>query len=202
MSFFAPPKAARAYPSVVSGNDAYASGSYYPITVPGATASATTSNTATGRIYFSPFRARCAQSFDRIAFTNGNSVNSNRFRLGVFEGDAAGRPGDLLIDAGELIVSDTNTETIRAIATSIDLSEGLYWLAFSCNTNSPSIHTINESSLVMGLDWYTEKGSALFDGGKYGFYATQAYGALPASVSSFTFTDNAGDIPFMGLRAA
>ena len=74
------------------------------------------------------------QTFDRIAMQTGSSyVGTGAVRMGIYNNDdTTGKPSTVLLDAGT--VATTASNTIYEITISQSLTAGAYWIAFNMQT--------------------------------------------------------------------
>ena len=89
-----------------------------------------TSATTFQTVYFTPISFVRTETFDRILMTTGSSyVGTGVVRLGIYDNDdTTGKPSTVVLDAGTVSVSGTNTA--YEITISQSLAAGNYWLAF------------------------------------------------------------------------
>lgn len=125
----------RPLPIITQGQD-YTASRYYPATIPGMATSFSVGSAANNTIYYLPFFCRFQHTFTGLSFSNDTSVNTFKFRLGIYS-STGGIPSTLVVDSGELTVGDASTNTLRTITISQSLNGGtLYWLAYIGNTSS------------------------------------------------------------------
>jgi len=80
-----------------------------------------------------------AITLDRINIYISTAVAGGLVRLGIYNDDGSGKPGSLLLDAGEI---DASTTGNKSITISQALNPGVYWLAFVGNNSG--IYTYRE----------------------------------------------------------
>lgn len=191
------------FSQTIVGSQDYAAGIRYSSSTPDILTTAATTASTTGTLYFQPFVCTFTHTFTGISFYNSASVNTQKFRMGVY--NSSGRlPTSLVTDGGELTVADTNTNTLREIASlTIALTASkMYWLAWYADTNSSSV--IAPATFTKG-DQCAEFGNGAFTSGGPGvpvwLKMTQAYGALPANASSLSISVIAtGGMPLLYLK--
>lgn len=193
--------ASKPLPILTQGQD-YAANRYYSPTVPGMTTAWATGSAANNTIFYTPFFCRFAHTFTGIAFSNDTSVNTNKFRLGIYS-SVGGIPSALVVDSGELTVSDTSTNVLRAITISQSLNGNtLYWLAYIGNTSSavlklgatPNQNFVQEIGFTAATTVVTTTSfGALTE--------SFAYAALPATATPSTLVDTSSTVvPLLYLK--
>lgn len=193
--------AGKPLPILTQGQD-YSANRYYPHTIPGMTGNFSTGSATNNTIYYVPFYCRFQHTFTGIAFSNDTSVNTNKFRLGIYT-SVGGIPSARVVDSGELTVSDTNTNTLRNITISQALSGNtLYWLAYIGNTASavlklgaaPNQNVVQE----LGFTAATAVGATT----PFSVISESlAYGALPATATPGALVDTASTVvPVLYLK--
>lgn len=80
------------------------------------------------RLYVAPVVVVRNMTIDRIAIDVTAGDAGKKARLGIYKDNGSGVPGDLLLDAGEVDVSDVETDEITISGDQVML-RGLYWLA-------------------------------------------------------------------------
>jgi len=194
--------AGKPLPILTQGQD-YAANRYYPATIPGVATSFAVGSAANNTIYYLPFFSRFAHTFTGIAFSNDTSVNTNRFRLGIYS-SAGGIPSTRVVDSGELLVSDANTNTLRNIAISQSLAPNtLYWLAYIGNTASAVLrygNTMPNQNFTQEIGFTAAAAvgtTAIYAGVSESF----AYAALPATATPSALIDTSATVtPVLYLK--
>lgn len=175
--------ASKPLPIFTPGQD-YAANRYYPATIPGIATDFATGSASNNTIYYTPFFCRFSHTFTGISFMNNSSVNTNKFRLGIYS-SVGGVPSALVVDSGELTVGDASTNVLRTIAISQALAANtLYWLAYIGNTSSniykfgtgPNANLMQEVGLSAAE---TINLGNIFAG----FSESYAYAALPSTAT-------------------
>lgn len=125
-------------------------------------------------------------------------------RVGVYQDDGTGYPGDLLFDAGTIDTTSTGTRTVAANgagAISEVVTRGLYWLACVAQTSAPAQWMVRSHDGGGGL--LAPVGAAdVADiaSGRTAWSQTGVSGALPAT---FTATAASVDVGhFVAVRLA
>jgi len=125
--------------------------------------------------YYPIFR-KCR--FDQILIRIGGAGLAGALaRLGIYA-DGAFKPGNLLLDAGEV---DASTTGIKSLSIDITLDPGRYWLAFI--TNDGTIDFLRYRSyppLWITPDWLDTPVTV--------YYASYTYGTLPSTFPSGSYS--------------
>ena len=89
---------------------------------------------------FMPFFTPETVTFDRISCHTASSfVGTATVRLGLFQvAEATGLPGDLILDAGTVSCTASNTQYNITISQSVNA--GMFYLAFNSQTNASTNH--------------------------------------------------------------
>jgi hypothetical protein len=170
-------------------------GRYYRAVNADESTSAVTTDTFDGQIVATPFIASQSKTWTKIGMTCATDAAGIHARVGIYSSDpSTGLPDALIIDAGELDFSSTGDKEIT-ISQELD-GNTLYWLA--CVMEASAVAEC--SSMDFGPN------NLFFYGGDEaaGSYptevvATQAYGALPSSFGTASFSSS-GDAPLIWLR--
>jgi len=181
----------------------YLTGNYYQPDI--SLLNVQTANAATGSLFFTPFVPKDNHTFTGVAVYNkGTADSGKKCRLGIYEDDGTGQPGDLLLDAGELTFTGTAGLFVITISQALT-ADTLYWLASTTDS------TISFSCLYLGDD-IGVTGSAIQSPPRlpaYGFqdYVTSnifqliaqtfTYGTLPSSAGTISLTSANQPIVFM-----
>jgi hypothetical protein len=145
--------------------------------------------------YFGHFYVGATTSFDRIGCTAGTLTSSGNARLGIYT-DSGGKPGTLVLDAGTVAYSTTNTAYLITINQS--LTPGWYWLAF--NAQSGTSQWFGSGGNQTSIQGVQRMGStSVFTSMISGYEQSSVTGAFPASASAAFTTSNG--IPSAYLRA-
>jgi hypothetical protein len=145
--------------------------------------------------YFGHFYVGATTSFDRIGCTAGTLTSSGNARLGIYT-DSGGKPGTLVLDAGTVAYSTTNTAYLITIDQS--LTPGWYWLAF--NAQSGTSQWFGSGGNQTSIQGVQRMGSTnAFTSMISGYEQSSVTGAFPASASAAFTTSNG--IPSAYLRA-
>jgi hypothetical protein len=151
------------------------------------------------RTYFTPFYvAKDATTWNQISFRagTGGTFTSATFRLGIYA-DNAGKPGNLILDAGNVTVTTASQVGTATISQSLD--NGIYWLAFNNQSKTAS------NSIVTA--YVTSGGTALhLFGGTGALNATPQVGWIEDATVTGAFA-NAGAVTrtfavMMSMRVA
>lgn len=170
---------------------------------------ATVTVTAT-RLYFTPFVVDQATTFAGAKVANqGAGDNTETLRLGVYSEAAAGGPGALQKDFGQITLTAAAAE--RTAANAVTLAAGVYYLAQHYNT---AMAMFGMDPVVLGTAEFTfnpfsnNLGSfGLLTSTNVGInmeasmYVDTAYGALAATAVTPTAsnTSRGASTPLMGL---
>jgi hypothetical protein len=160
---------------------------YYTYPIGNTTNTAPTQDT----LYAMPFYAPEGTAYDEIAVVCASGGASSNVRLGIYEDDN-GKPGALLLDAGQVA---TTTGGTKSIAITQTLS-GWYWLACAQQGGTPPSLTHSNFLMAADLIGVTAPFSAAFAGA---YSQTGVSGALPSPWGS-TLTAVARS-PLLYLRA-
>ncbi len=118
----------------------YPTGVYFPTTGPQGITALSGGSMSANILRLVPFRCSFTHTFDRIAFSHASSINTYKFRMGIYANNARKPSGAPILDAGELTVSDTDVNIIREITISQQLvANTTYWLGI-VNDNLSSIY--------------------------------------------------------------
>lgn len=150
------------------------------------------------RVYYSPVFVDSTTVFDRLAIRTGPSYGgTGSVRIGIYN-NTDGFPSTLILDAGT--VATTATNTVYQITISQSLDAGFYWLAF-CQQASPATPQFlgvaaNITSLANQNSYIT--GSSLPNGnGIAGVIQSSVSGAF-SDAASLSYSDS---IAFVWIRA-
>jgi hypothetical protein len=91
----------------------------------------------------SPFAVPRPTELDQMYLDVTAAAAGSTIRLGIYADDGTGRPGALVLDAGTI---DSATIGTKALAISVTLPPGLYWLTAAARGGSPVIRTLNGQS--------------------------------------------------------
>lgn len=141
--------------------------------------------------YYLPLVVVETTKFDRIAIRTASSFSgSGVVRLGIYN-DSGGQPSTLVLDAGTVATSASNTA--YEITISQTLSAGIYWLAFVSQTNA----TTNNYRATITAYYQTTHGTNTSGSGQaVGWTQGSVSGAFAtASVSGANF-----NMPTVWLR--
>jgi hypothetical protein len=144
-------------------------------------------------LFYVPIYIHGSMTFDRIACrTSGSSGPSGLIRLGIYK-NINGRPGQLILDAGTVNVSATNTT--YQININRTLSAGWYYLAFvnqgASITIAASVNLITPSS---------QRTDASLSTISQGGIQTGVTGSLPSVASTSLTTHTNAFLPFVFMR--
>jgi hypothetical protein len=135
-------------------------------------------------VYYLPLVVVSSTTFDRIACRSGSVFSgSGVARLGIYN-DSGGQPSTLVLDAGTIATSVTNTS--YEITISQTLSAGIYWLAFVSQTNA----TTNNYRTSLGA--YYQIGNTATSGGgqNIGWTQTGVSGAFATAAVTGVGSNN------------
>jgi len=189
------------FPILTQGQD-YSSAPYYPPTVPGLATAFKTGAVSNNTIYYLPFFCRNSHTFTGLSFSNNTSVNTYKFRLGVYT-SVNGLPSARVVDSGELTVGDASANVLRTIVISQALSANtLYWLAYVGNTSSNllAMGAGSSQSLVQEVG-LTAAAAVSTTTTQISFSESYAYAALPATATPGALVDTAvSNVPVLYLK--
>lgn len=107
----------------------FVAGAFYRTPVLISSSGTPTTNTS----YYTPFYVGATEVFDRIGCTTASVTTSGNARLGIYS-DTNGAPDALVLDAGTVAFSASNTSYLITISQS--LSPGWYWLVLNQQSGS------------------------------------------------------------------
>lgn len=140
------------------------------------------------------------QTWTRIGIRTGSTYSGGPYsaRLGVYA-DAGGRPGKLILDAGQVSINATNTGFELTI--SLDLPPGQYWLAFHGFSSDPGV---NLTIVAFGGSMFPGGvcDSSLNQSGRCWRRTSVAYAALATDLTSTSMLLNTNGMPVVWLRKA
>lgn len=145
-----------------------------------ATTITTCSISAAGRMFASPMRIEKTITVDQVAL-EVTAFAAGLCRLSIYADDN-GRPGTLILDAGEFDCALTNG--VRPLAVSLTLTPQVVWLACNFSTTGPTLRgaTAVAGSIVPILSNAVTSRIGSLQG-------TQTYGAAPATFPTATQGD-------------
>lgn len=171
----------------------YVSGPYY--LAPGITMTAGVTLASANVLYATPFLAFAAQTFTKISIDVTAAAAGASCELGIYA-NTGGKPGALLVDAGNVSVATTGIKEITGA--SIPLTPGWWWEAVVCN-GTPGLITFGASGAGGGSPWqmgYLSLGSSP----NLAYAVSQTYGALPSTFGAGAFMQSNATGPVVGLR--
>ncbi|MGH6982432.1 MAG: hypothetical protein ACREFC_14620 [Stellaceae bacterium] len=171
----------------------YVSGPYY--LAPAITMTSGITLASANVMYATPFLALAPQTFTKISINVTAGAAGASCEIGVYA-NAGGKPGSLLVDAGNISVATTGTKEITGV--SIPLTPGWWWEAVVCN-GTPGLITFGASGAGGGTPWqmgYLSLGSSP----NLAYSVSQTYGALPSSFGAGALTQSNATGPVVGLR--
>lgn len=139
----------------------------------------------TGSLRMTPFLVPNAVTLDRIGgeITIIGDVGS-KLRIGIYEDDGTGRPGDLILDAGTIA---GDSATVQQITINQALDPGIYWIGGAVQTVTVTQPTVRIHSTqgvsVVSVDNGTSIPTS--GAGVLGFSQVGVTGALPSAISSW-----------------
>ena len=144
------------------------------------------------RFYAMPFICPKAITLDRIG-VYVSTLSTGNARLGIYSDNGNIYPGARLLDAGEISVISTGAKILtinQALAAGT-----LYWLVILCAA-TPAINCFPVAAVINVLGTSNALGATP----NCGLYASQAYGALPATFPAFVSMIAAAPIPAIFVR--
>jgi len=116
-------------------------------------------------------------------------------RMGLYADDGTLHPGQLIYDSGEIDTTTTGPKT-AAPPSPIAIAKGTpFWTCLLCGVAVPKLKT-SDATCLSALGTGNTVGGWSFNG----FYANQAYGALPATHPAGTFLPGVQD--YVHIRLA
>lgn len=105
----------------------------------------------------------------------------SKLRLGIYTDDGTGRPGTLVVDAGQ-IAGDSATVQEITLGTPVALGPGWYWAAAAVQSAPTTQPTVRIASIMTAP---TDVGTAIPTAGlgTYGWGSTGITGAFPATLT-------------------
>ena len=177
-----------------------AAGAYYgPMsTLAGAAAAENYNRYMTvNRLYCAPFICPVDASFDQIGLQVAVAGAAGAtVRMGIYASDAAGLPGDLILDAGTV---DAATTGFRFAPISQVLGRGLYWLAGASDDGDVRVLANDAAGLAAFGGHITTDGTMPITILNRTTDLSSGFTALPDPFGGLTA--NVG-VPFFWLRAA
>lgn len=154
-------------------------------------------------LYFVPFRFRTTETWTKIhAFVNAAAFAGN-LRLGIWCPDDSGdglstSAFTLISDCGVVSMATTGLKEITGLSVTIDANK-IYLLSLLSDQAWTALGASLSTAGAQGVEWLTFGQNSAFN-----FYLanqftkSQAYGALPSTITGATLT--ALNIPAIGLR--
>ncbi len=133
-----------------------------------------------GRVYIWAFWMPFNQGFDAIAINVATAQASSLGRVGIYDNNGNGLPGNLIVESGTLDTSTTGAKT-EAITLTLK-GPRRYWGAYQNDTASVTVSAIE--SLPVG-------GSGAGSLGQNALFVTHTFGAFPDPFGSPSFETNA-----------
>ena len=119
---------------------------------------------------------------DQLAISISEAAAGGVARMGLYADDGTLYPGQLIYGSGEIGTTTTGLKT-AAPPSPIVIAKGTpFWTCFLCGVAAPKLKSSNANCLS-ALGTNNIGGGGSFNG----FYANQAYGALPATHPAGTF---------------
>ena len=135
-------------------------------------------------------------TIDRLAiYISEAAAAGGVARMGLYADDGTLHPGQLIYDSGEINTTTTGPKT-AAPPSPIVIAKGTpFWTCFLCGVAAPKLKT-SDGTCLAALGTGNTVGGWSFNG----FYANQAYGALPATHPAGTFLPGVQD--YVHIRLA
>ena len=128
-------------------------------------------NATLSRLWASSFIVPRGVKIDRLAVNVTTLQAASLVRMGLYESQADGTPGALIVDGGTV---DSSTTGAKTVTVDVTLKPGLYWCAWEYDVASVGLRGRNAAS-ALSLAWTstlgTEPNGILF--------VTHTFGALP-----------------------
>jgi hypothetical protein len=158
----------------------WASGRYYmcPNTNSLSTSAALGNNTLRAVPFYVPNAVSVAKVGSEITIVG---EAGSKLRLGIYADDGTGRPGALVVDAGQ-IAGDSATVQEITLGTPVPLGPGWYWAA-ACVQSAPTTQPTVRLASIMTAP--TDCGTTIPSAGlgTYGWGATSISGAFPSTLT-------------------
>jgi len=137
--------------------------------------------TTINRLYLIPWVLAIEAAIDQLSIRVSTAAGAGgRARLGMYKAAASQLPGDLLVDAGE-VVTDVVGKKDRAV--NLVLTPGLYWAALHIGVSNPSLNGVPESAAWIGSPIGVGDSDSQLNGNGNSMTAQDvAYGPLPLNV--------------------
>lgn len=154
----------------------------------------TTRSITADNLYAFPVWIPFAEEIDFLAIENTTTSSGNNLRVGLYEDDN-GRPGDLVIDSGEISLTAASYKTTSP--TAVAVSRGWYWLAV-LSSATVTVRAIDEERVTafVGVGW----SGGTTDATAIGLSISQTYGAMPDPFPAGNLSDVGGDVPYMQCK--
>lgn len=177
-------------------------GHYYPVF----SGTGKTSSKALPCFTFIPFPVNVGRRFTRIAIACGAPTPGGvgKSRLGIYADNGSGKPGKVVLDAGQVTLAGAGGTKILTITKR--LYPGMYWLAQMSETTGSATtityYCVPENSNMASLGGPSGATTGVPRTGSYnyGWEATGVSGGLPTTPTSIISTDD--NVPFICVRAA
>lgn len=146
-----------------------------------------------------PFFVPKTTKFDRIAIrvTTAGTGTTPRARLGIYDDNGNVFPGNLVLDAGEVVVSATG---VKELTIDVTLQGGkLYWLVLIGQDTTSLVVAATAAGDIFPIVGYE---SDLSGTPLSGWAVSQTYGALPATYPTGSPVSWTLSVPLIALRKA
>lgn len=146
-----------------------------------------------------PFFVPRTTKFDRIAIrvTTAGTGTTPRARLGIYDDNGNVFPGNLVLDAGEVVVSATG---VKELTIDVTLQGGkLYWLVLIGQDTTSLVVAATAAGDIFPIVGYE---SDLSGTPLSGWAVSQTYGALPATYPTGSPVSWTLSVPLIALRKA
>lgn len=175
---------------------AWQSGRYYFL--PGFVSVTTSATLGVGTARAVPFWVPNRVTLTRLGaeITSAGEAGS-KFRLGIYADDGTGRPGALVLDAGQI---NGDSATVQEITVSQVLRPGSYFavgVVQTVTTTQPMVRVVSPQGVVPNVDAGTSIPAA--GAVPVGFSQSSVTGALP---SAWTGTATSGSVPRIFCKVA
>lgn len=149
---------------------------------------------AADRLYARPFILVTEGSFDRVGIRVLSTSTATLCRLGLYSMGTDGNPDELVHDFGAVDVTGTGTKEITISET---IPAGTYFIGVLANgavglaANQTNLPGVTHFTVGVDTDYNTSESIEV--------YASQAYGALPASFGTVAGQSSAGSTNVIGM---
>lgn len=169
------------------------------LTFSGTTSYATGTGLGTGTLRARPLVVGRDCTLTAIGLIVNTGAANAKARIGIYESDAAGGPGSLLVDSGEFDCSTNQRKLTTGLSVALSASK-VYWVAAIGGTASATFALVSSSAVL--LNTMTAAASATTGSVFAAVTVAQAYGALPSTFPAGYAAATSVNIPIPLLRVS